>query len=255
MSKLAAQRIQSNLDRLQLARVAEILDEEVKRATEEKMAYSEFLDRLLGEEISTRDVRRVKTALRLSNLPSEKTLENFDYTFQPTVDRARTMELGNLDFVRRRENVILLGPPGVGKTHLACALGVRACQAGMGVYFTSLTDLVKKLVVADRNPGVRSKGLGYVKAQVLIIDEVGYLPLERQHAHLFFQLVSRRYEQTSIVLTSNKTFTEWAQVLGDPVIATAILDRLLHHAHVINIRGNSYRLREKAKLVAAEAER
>jgi DNA replication protein DnaC len=204
------------------------------------------LDRLFEEELATRESRRVRNALKLSGFPALRTLDSFDYAFQPSLDKARVAELASLSFLEKKENVLLLGPPGVGKTHLAIALGVKACQCGFSVYFTTLDDLIKNLSAADAAGKLKQKMRTYTrKSALLVVDEVGYLPLSRKEANYLFQLVSARYEKSSLILTSNKSFTEWNEILGDEVIAAAILDRLLHHSHVLSIRGQSYRLRDK----------
>lgn len=245
MTALVRERLTTNLERLQLSYLATALDNYVTQAMQEQWAYTDFLDRLIEEEVAQRESRRVKTALKLAGFPFLKTLDGFDFAFQPSVPRARIQELATLGFVDRKENVIFLGPPGVGKTHLGIALGVKAIQCGDSAYFTTLDTLVKQLRAAEAGGQVTRKLKTYVKPAVLIVDEVGYLPLDRKEANLVFQLVSGRYEKGTIVLTSNKTFAEWGEVFGDEVLVTAMLDRLLHHAEVFSIRGHSYRLRGK----------
>jgi DNA replication protein DnaC len=206
-------------------------------------ASTDFLDRLIEEEVAQRESRRVKTALTLAGFPFLTTLDGFDFACQPAVPRARIQELATLGCVDRKENVIFLGPPGVGKTHLGIALGVQAIQCGSSAYFTTLDTLVKQLRAADAGGQVTRKLKTYLKPAVLIVDEVGYLPLDRKEANLVFQLVSGRYEKGTMVLTSHKTFAEWGEVFGDAVLVTAMLDRLLHHAEVFSMRGHRYRLR------------
>ncbi len=177
--------------------------------------------------------------LRLAGLPCGKTIEEYDFTFHPHLDKKAVMELFDLTFVAKHENVIFLGPPGVGKTHLAIALAVKACGHGFKVLYTTMHDLVAKL----KESQARTKP--YISASLVVVDEVGYLPVNATEAHLFFQFVSSRYERTSTIITSNKSFIDWQELFGDQVIASAILDRLLHHCRVINIKGHSYRLRGK----------
>lgn len=247
MSQPTYDRLLSHLDRLGLSRAKDILPEALKQAEEGALGHAAVLDRILEEEIAAREERRIRGALRLAGLPFLRTLDAFDFAFQPSLDRAQLMDLASLAFLARKENVLLLGPPGVGKTHLAVALAICACQNGSSVYFTTLDDMIRGLAAADRGGKLDAKLRTYTtKSQLLVIDEVGYLPLSRTEANYLFQVVSRRYERSSVILTSNKSVTEWPEVFGDHAIATAILDRLLHHSHVLSIKGNSYRLRERA---------
>ncbi len=180
-------------------------------------------------------------------MPFRKTLEQFDFAFQPSVDERLVRQLAQLTFVNEAANIILLGPPGVGKTHLAVALGLEAIHKGYGVYFVTAHNVVEDLKRAYNDGRLERRMRVYLAPKVLIIDEMGYLPYDRVGATLFFQLVSSRYERGSIILTSNKSFGEWGEVFGDSVLAAAILDRLLHHSYILNIRGESYRLREKRR--------
>jgi len=252
MSELVRDRLESNLTRLGLLTFKDSLTATLDTAQKEAWAYSDLLDRLFEEELANRESRRVRNALKLSGIPAMKTLDSFDFAFQPSLEKTRVAELASLGFLENKENVLLLGPPGVGKTHLAIALAVKACQCGFSVYFTTLDDLVKHLAAAEASGKLKQKLRTYThKSALLIVDEVGYLPLSRREANYLFQLVSARYEKSSLILTSNKSFTEWSELMGDEVIAAAILDRLLHHAHVVSIRGQSYRLRDKLTAAAA----
>lgn len=241
---LVLERLQNNLSRLRLPRIGFILDQVVQAAQAESKSYLAFLDELLEEEVAQKEQRRIETMLKLSGLPFTKTIDEFDFVFQPTLDRQRVMSLFDLDFVSRKENIIFLGPPGVGKTHLAIALAVKACRSGMSFFFTTMADLIVKLK-KDHEIGSKGRHRGYFKSAIVIVDEVGYTPVSREECHLFFQFVSQRYERASTIITSNKSFSDWAELFHDPVIVTAILDRLLHHSIVINIKGNSYRLKDK----------
>jgi DNA replication protein DnaC len=189
----------------------------------------------------------MESRLKQARLPWVKTLEQFDFSFQPGIDRKVVRELAGLAFVERSENVILLGPPGVGKTHLAVALGVKAADAGHRVLFMPLDRLVATLMKAKLENRLERQLQQLSYARVLILDEIGYLPMNREEASLFFRLLNRRYEKASIILTSNKGFADWGEMFGDNVLATAILDRLLHHSTTVNIKGESYRLKEKRK--------
>jgi DNA replication protein DnaC len=237
-------RIESNLTRLRLSRIREILVHVIKTAEEQGKSYLSFLDDLLEEEVARKEQRRVEISLKISGLPFIKGIEEFDFTFHPKLDRQKVMSLFDLTFIRQNGNIIFLGPPGVGKTHLAVSLALKACQSGISIYFTNMEDLIKKLK-KDHEAGRPGKGRSYYKSSLVIVDEVGYTPIDREECNLFFRFIANRYEKSSTIITSNKAFSDWTELFHDPVIVTAILDRLLHHATVINIRGNSYRLRGK----------
>src|SRR5436190_18855794 len=213
------------------------------------MTAIEAIDALLAEELTLRENRRIKIALMMARLSSIKTLAGFDFSFQPSLDNNRIMALAELEFIDRREVVHFLGPPGTGKSHLSLALGVQAVKAGRSVYFTPLSDLVSTLAKAEREGTLREKIRFFCRFSLLIVDEIGYLPVVAGGGNLFFQLVNARYEKGAMILTSNRGFAEWGEIFGDPVVATALLDRLLHHAIVIQIEGSSYRLRHHADLL------
>ncbi len=253
MSDLVADRIRATATRLGLPHLARTLADLTARADTEAMGYLDFLDLVLEEEQAVRDERRFRSALRLSKLPHHKTLDEYDFAFQPDLDPRKIRDLATLAFVQAKANVALLGPPGVGKTHIAVALAVAACRAGFTVYFTSLDDMVRHLTAADDIGRLTRKLHTYLRPNVLVIDEVGYQPLERAQANLVFQVISKRYEKGSTLLTSNKSFGEWGQVFGDEVLATAILDRLLHHCDVVAINGPSYRLKNRLTAIDGQA--
>jgi DNA replication protein DnaC len=254
LSELTSTRIRTTAAKLGLPHLAEALNQYVQRADEAKMGYLDFLDLVLAEELAVRDDRRFRNGLRLSKLPHHKTLEDYDFSFQPDLDPRKVKDLATLSFVEDKANVALLGPPGVGKTHIAVALAVAACRAGYSIYFTSLDDMVRHLKAAEDQGRLISKLTSYLRPSVLVVDEVGYQPLERAEANLVFQVISKRYEKGSIILTSNKTFGEWGQVFGDEVLATAILDRLLHHCEVVSINGNSYRLKNRLQAIERDTD-
>ncbi len=185
----------------------------------------------------------------MARLTAVKTLAGFDFSFQPSLDRGRILALAQLEFIDRNEVVHVLGPPGTGKSHLATALGVEAVKAGRSVYFSTLADIIASLAKAEREGCLRERIRWLARSALLIVDEIGYLPVIPGGGNLFFQLVNARYEKGAMILTSNRGFAEWGDVFGDPVVATALLDRLLHHAIVIQIEGSSYRLRQHADLV------
>ncbi len=243
MSEMVKERINENLERLRLNRIKEIFPSAIKKAEENKLSYMAWIDQLLAEEVAVKEDRRLRTTLKIAGLPFEKTIEEYDFSFHPNLDKRSVMALFDLDFIHKKENVIFLGPPGVGKSHLAVSLAIKAAHFGVSIYFTTMAELVTKLK-KDMAEDKMGKGRSYCKNGLVVVDEVGYMPITRQDAHLFFQFICYRYEKSSTIITSNKSFGEWEELFGDPVIATAILDRLLHHCRVINIKGNSYRLKE-----------
>lgn len=248
---LVLDRIESNLSRLRLPRIRESLHSVIKIAEDQGKSYLSFLDDLLEEEVAQKEQRRIETSLKISGLPFIKSIDEFDFTFQPKLDRQKVMSLFDLAFIRQNGNIIFLGPPGVGKTHLAASLALKACQAGISIYFTNMEDLIKKLK-KDHEAGRPGKSRSYYKSSVVIVDEVGYTPINREECNLFFRFIANRYEKASTIITSNKAFSDWTELFYDPVIVTAILDRLLHHSTVINIRGNSYRLMGKTANAASD---
>ena len=242
-------RIKSTLVGLRMPRALEIVDAVVRQLERGEATALEAVDLLLIEELTLRESRRIKTALVMARLSTLKTLSGFDFSFQPSLDRGRIMALAELKFIDRSEVIHFVGPPGTGKSHLAVALGVEAVKAARSVHFITLADLVDALARAEREGTLRQKIRFYCRFALLIVDEIGYLPVVPGGGNLFFRLVNARYERGAMILTSNRGFAEWGEVFGDPVVATALLDRLLHHAVVVQIEGASYRLRQHADLV------
>jgi DNA replication protein DnaC len=239
------ERLERQLIRLKLLNTREDLDGLLEKGARGKMSFLDFLDHVIQEEIASKDVKRARMRLQMAKFPLNRRLEDYNFAMQPSLDRRLITELETGRYLANATNVLLLGPPGVGKTHLAIGLGRKAIDLGWSCRFIHAADLMQQLDRAAKNGALEDALTHFGRPNLLIIDELGYLPMERQAGHLLFHLVRKRYEKVSLLLTSNQPIGAWGEMLGGEVVATAILDRLLHHSHVLTIKGDSYRLREK----------
>jgi len=247
VSALIHARVVDRLQKLYLGHVAQQLDAILAAAARSEPTYLDFLDHLLEQEVGSKQRKRIAMGIQIAHFPAVKTLDDFDFRFKPSIDARLVRELATGRYVSQAENVLIFGPPGVGKTHLAIALGRSAVESGHSTLFTSATALLSTLAKAESEGQLPDKLTFFAKPKLLVIDELGYLPFERRSAHLFFQLVARRYERGSMLVTTNQLVAQWGGVFGDDVLAAAILDRLLHHSHTLLIQGDSYRLKQKRK--------
>lgn len=241
MNAAQLERLGEHLQRLRLFKSRERLEALLQEAAAKELSYSDFLDAVLTEEVSAKTAKNITMRTNLARFPFVKDLDSFDFGYQPSLDKKQLTELASCRFIEHGENVVILGPPGVGKTHLAVGLGLKAISGGYRVLFTTAASMIATLTKALNEGRLEDKLKLYTVPRLLIIDEIGYLPIDRQGANLFFQLISRRYERGPMILTSNQSFGAWGEVFGDRVIATAILDRLVHNAHHLELKGASRR--------------
>lgn len=246
MKELSNQ-IEENLKELRLNSMLCNYKELSEKATNAKLQYEEYLALLLQEEVKERKEKSGNAKIVKAKFPFLKTIEEFDFSFQPNLKEKEIIKLSSLDFIEEKSNIIFLGPPGVGKTSLAIGLGIKCCLSNYRVLFTSVQGLMDELALSQAENTLLDKLLYYSRLHLLIIDELGYMPISKEKANLLFQLISIRYEKGSIILTSNYNFDEWGKVFDDSIIASAIIDRLVHHSKIFYINGSSYRLRDKLK--------
>jgi len=242
------ERLEIYTKRLGLTRVLDVIDSLAEEAAKADISYTDFLEKVLFEEVEAAKERTTRALMRFARFPFAKTIQGFDFSFQKSIDKKQILELATLRFIHRGENIIFLGPPGVGKTHLSVALGQLAAENGHRAYFATISEMIDRLTKAKTDGRFKERSAVYINPKVLIIDEVGYKALDPEASSLFFEIICRRYEKGAVILTSNKSYGEWGEIFGgDTVIAAAILDRLLHHSTTINIKGESYRLKDKRR--------
>jgi len=247
MNNFTYEKLHNNLLHLKLDTIEAILDNYLEFAVKDGKTTMEVLDHLFEQERKHRDAIAIDRRMKCASFPVIKTLEEFNFDFQPSIEKGVIEDLATLRFIHNAENLVLLGPPGVGKSHIAIALGVQAIKVGFTVYFVNASYLIERLNKANREGVLEKKIKDFTKFKLLIIDEMGYIPFDEEGAHCLFQLISKRYERSSTIFTSNKSYGEWGEIFKDHVIAAAVLDRILHHSTTINIKGESYRLKERKR--------
>ncbi len=237
--------LNENLDILKLSKIKELLASTIDAATKDEKPLVDVLYELTKAEIDFRDERARKINVMVSSFPYQKTIKDFDFAYQPTINKQRILDLATLRFIDEKTNVIFMGSPGTGKTHLATALGIEAASQRISTYFINFAELMEKFKIAAKENRVEKVVKHYLKYTLLIIDEIGYLPIDKDSSYGFFQLIAERYEKRPTILTTNQPFSKWGDVFGDPVIANAIIDRLVHHCEIVKINGMSYRIKGK----------
>ena len=240
-------KLTNNLENLNLIQIKNNIDKYIDLINENKKTVIDALFELTTIEMDLKKEKAINACVRVSNFPFIKYFNEFDFSFQPSINKDKILDFANLRFIESNENILFVGSPGVGKTHLATSIGIEAAKSRFSTYFISCSDLVLNLKKAHLENRLETRLKHYAKYKLLIIDEVGYLPLDIESANMLFQLISKRYEKNCTIITTNKPFSKWNEIFGDTTVANAILDRLLHHSHVINITGRSYRIKDKIK--------
>ncbi len=234
-----------DLRNLKLSGIAKTLEVRNEQAIKEKLSYMEFLELLIEDELANRKDNSYKKRFQKAHFPFTKTLEEYDFNFQPTLNRQEIYNLATCEFIRKKENVVFIGPPGTGKTHLSISIGIKALQQGYKVIFTTVSDMMSALFESKADNSYAQKLKYYLSSDLLILDELGFRKLNEQIVDQFYEIISQRYEKGSLIITSNKTFDEWGNIFWDSILASAILDRIVHHCHLVLIKGESYRMREQ----------
>ena len=241
----AYQLLKNNLKLLNLNTINNIFAAEAEKALKDSINYIDYLNVLVQAEIEDKQQRSINYKIRNAKFPCLKTIDSFDFSFQPSINEKQFKKLTQLEFIEKTENILLLGPPGVGKTHLAIAIGLKVCDARIRTIYLTAEQLMNELVIAQYNKQLQQTIEKYTRFPLMIIDELGFLPIDKQIANLLFQLISRKYEQSSIIVTSNKPLKQWGEIFNDDIIAAAIVDRLVHHSHIFRIDGKSFRAKQK----------